>query len=80
MNLNDLPVLIDEPGNYKTRNGKMVSIHEIRKGTSTFEAKGSIWKHVNKMGVNPTFGVWHVSGRSSTFGETNLDILKKEEK
>lgn len=74
--LKDLPVIIDGPGDYTTRNGRRVTIHAI-KGPSTFAAKGSIWKHKDRMGTNPDYGIWHVSGRFVFVGEHSLDIVKK---
>lgn len=74
--LADLPVIIDAPGEYVTRLGKKVTIHAIH-GPGFFEAKGSVWKTANKMGNNPQYSIWHVSGRHMPLAETTRDIVGK---
>jgi hypothetical protein len=72
--MDNLPIIITKPGKYITRNGKTVTIHDID-GKGTFAARGSIWKHSDKIGINPRFNIWHVSGRISVFEEKPLDIV-----
>ena len=74
---------IDQPGLYKTRNGKKVTVHEIKyppqyqDGNTAFPVKGSIWKKANDIGINPPYGIWQVNGDYTIFGPHNLDIVEK---
>jgi len=79
---NSLPVIIDEPGMYKCRNGQLVTIHEVKEMEghkpeyTSFPAKGSRW--TKKVGQsNPPYGIWHVSGRYMPLTESKFDIVKK---
>ena len=79
---NQLPVIIDSPGDYRTRNGRRVTIHEIKPTKAghdclEFCAKGSFWKSHEKMGINPEYGIWHVSGLSRGIGINQNDIVQK---
>lgn len=75
--------LIDGPGLYLTRNGRKVTIHEIKfppgyeEGNTCFPAKGSIWKKKNDIGINPPYGIWQLDGKRSIFGDHPLDIISK---
>lgn len=75
--------MILEKGIYRTRNGKTVTIHEIKypplheEGNVCFPAKGSIWKKKNDIGVNPPYGVWQINGDYTVFGPHGLDIVQK---
>lgn len=79
---NELPVVIDVPGDYRLRNGSRVTIHEIAPtttlATSASNAKGSIWKKPEKMGINPEYFCWHISGKA-TFGpgDSAKDVVSK---
>ena len=85
--LNSLPTVIDGPGLYECRNGKLATIHELRDpppesgyvpncGMTTFPAKGSIW--TKKIGqINPPYQIWHVSGRAFPLKESEWDILRR---
>ena len=46
--LNNLPVIVNGPGFYKTRDGNKVTVHEVKPYPSddvtAFTVKGSIWK------------------------------------
>ncbi len=73
--------IITGPGVYKTRNGKKVTIHEIRQppgheeGNTSFPAKGSIWKNEKCIGTNPGFGIWQLNGKYRAIGDHPLDIV-----
>ena len=45
---NDLPDIVDGPGDYVTRDGRRVTIHEVKSpsapDTTSFGASGAIWK------------------------------------
>jgi hypothetical protein len=86
--LNDLPVIIDGPGLYKARNGKLVTVHEIRQpppesgyvegcGMTTFPAKASLWSRGFGQ-INPPYEAFHLSGRVSQARECEWDIISKE--
>jgi hypothetical protein len=79
--LNELSILITEPGDYKIRNGKRVTIHGIKPthtlATTAFTAQGSVWKKPTNMGLNPEYEIWHVSGRCFGHKESPRDILTK---
>lgn len=79
--MNELPVVIDAPGIYLTRNGRRVTIHAVAPRTelavSAFAAKGSIWKKPDSLGINPEYGIWHDSGAYRALGEHGLDIVAK---
>lgn len=72
--LADMPVIVTEPGLYKTRSGLKVQVHEI-KGPSTFEVKGNWFKRDAKPSDPGTYAIWHVSGRYMAIGEHFLDIV-----
>jgi hypothetical protein len=79
---NQFPVIIDGPGDYRTRNGKRVTIHEVaskKAGDDCMEfcAKGSFWKSPKNMGENPEYGIWHVSGLSRAVYVHQTDIVGK---
>lgn len=64
-----LPVIIDEPGMYATRDGEMVEIFGIVK-SSTF---GCLGHYPNGLGDS-----WHKSGRLNFFDvESRNDIVRK---
>lgn len=75
--------MILEKGTYRTRNGKKVTIHEIKypphyeEGNTCFPAKGSVWKREKDMGINPPFGIWQINGDYTIFGPHGLDIVEK---
>ncbi|MBD9544284.1 hypothetical protein IB276_33095 [Ensifer sp. ENS04] len=69
--LNELPVIIDKPGMYLTRNGRQVQIREIKEG-STFRAKGT-WRKGSRHRRN--YDIWHESGRYMAVGEHAMDIV-----
>ena len=82
--LNNLPTVIDAPGDYVTRSGRRVTIHEVKQPKSSdcteFLAKGSIWKKTDRMGINPEYQIWHISGRCFPLRESKIDIVGKWEK
>lgn len=76
--INDLPVLIAGPGEYATRDGRRVTIREVRDatpGTTSFSAVGSVW--TERRGVLRARGhdIWHVSGRHLVLRESARDIV-----
>lgn len=81
--LNELPVLIDSPGEYVTRDGMRVTIRQVRDatpGSTSFGAVGAVWRE--RRGVTRARGhdIWHVSGRHLVLRESPLDVVGKYEK
>ena len=79
---NQLPVIIDSPGDYRTRSGKRVTIHEIKPKKAghdcmEFCAKGSFWKSHSERRKKTECGIWHVSGLSRGIGTHQSDITEK---
>jgi hypothetical protein len=78
---NELPSIITSIGDYRTRAGCRVSIRELHPtvtlATTAFHAKGSFWKTTQKLGSNPKYGIWHVSGRAKVQGLSSADIVEK---
>lgn len=74
----DLPVIIDAPGDYVTRDGDRVTIREVRDavpGTTSFGASGSVWRSMKGITRARGHDVWHVSGRHLVSRESPLDIV-----
>ncbi|AIZ94966.1 hypothetical protein BIZ95_gp34 [Pseudomonas phage vB_PaeP_MAG4] len=76
--LQDLPVLIDRPGNYVTRDGSRVVIFTVTErpegySMMTFDARGS-YTRVNNT-AKPE--CWHISGRLHAFREHPKDVVAK---
>lgn len=69
--------MITETGDYLTRDGNKVTIYEIRLGTSTFEAKGIIWKMFRGKVRPRDFNIWKTDGHHMAVGEHRLDIVEK---
>lgn len=87
---NTLPVVINGVGIYRTRDGRLARIHEIkvytpREGESprhevtAFEAKGSAQMMVRGKMVYHGYDCWHVCGRRFPLKESALDIIEKVE-
>ena len=80
-NINSLPTIIDAVGDYVTRNGGKVTIHEIKDktnpDTTSADAKGSLWKEFRGNFVPKDFGIWHISGRKFILTESPNDIIGK---
>jgi len=82
--LNDLPTIIDGPGEYVLRNGGRASVDEvkdntqsIKDGTTMFAAKGSSWKMFRGKERPRGLDIWHVSGRRLALNEDPRDIVGK---
>ena len=69
--------MITETGDYLTRDGTKVTIHEIRLGTSTFEAKGSVWKTFRGKLRPRGFNIWKTDGQHKAVGVHRLDIVER---
>lgn len=76
--LNDLPTIIDGPGEYLTRDGGRVTIHDVD-GKGTFSARGSKWKVYRGKWRPRLYGIWHTSGRYLPLREDENDIVSKQE-
>ena len=78
--LNLLPVLIDGPGDYLTRDGRRVTIHTVREhrpGVTFFAAAGGLWREFRGTIRPKGYRLWHRCGRGSVFGEAGSDIVCK---
>lgn len=79
--LNDLPVIIDGPGDYKLRNGGRASIVRVvenqNSNTTSFDAKGSTWRMFRGKLRPRGNDIWHVSGRKFLLTEDPEDIVEK---
>jgi len=83
MKLNELPVIVDAPGYYRTRAGMLVHVSEIvpppvNPECTAFCAKGNYIKEVRGGKRLGAYEIWHVSGRLSVFKEMGGDIVRKE--
>ena len=61
-------------GEYLTRNGTRVTIHEVKTGSS-FTVKGIIWKMYRGKYRPRTYNVWLPNGRLLPTQESPLDIV-----
>jgi hypothetical protein len=70
--------MITETGDYLTRDGTKVTIHEIRLGTSTFEAKGSIWKMFRGKLRPRGYDIWKTDGQYTVNkADHKFDIVER---
>ena len=82
--LNRLPVIVDTPGLYQTRDGNLITVHEINPPHETSDmnvtrwaVKGRKWKMFRGKYCPRTFNIWHVSGRNCVLRERPSDIVSK---
>jgi hypothetical protein len=76
--LNDLPTIIDGPGEYATRSGGRATVREIKASepdTTAFAAKGSLWRMFRGALRPRGLEIWHVSGRVLPLEESGRDIV-----
>lgn len=77
--LNDLPTIIDGPGEYITRAGGRATIHEVKQGgnpeTTRCDAKGSVWREFRGNFRPKGYAIWHISGRKYILKESKHDIV-----
>lgn len=74
MTVNDLPIVIDGPGDYETRDKRRATICEVRDDTCT--AYGTL--HLNKPWAADPATTWHVSGRHYPHPHlSGKDIMRK---
>ncbi|AVE44240.1 hypothetical protein P678_0375 [Acinetobacter baumannii UH7807] len=66
--------LITKAGDYRTRNGSRVTVHEVN-GDGTFAIKGSVWKmfrgKLRPRGLN----TWKPCGHNQAYNHSDLDIV-----
>jgi hypothetical protein len=79
INLNDLPVVITQPGDYITRSGDRATVHEVSSHTdltcTSFGAKGSKWRMYRGKYRPGGYTIWHRSGRCYPLRESGSDIV-----
>ena len=72
----DLPVIVTQPGEHVTRDGRRVSVHGINPNEAyTYRVHGAEWKMFRGKMRARGFTVWHVSGRFDVVRETASDIV-----
>ena len=78
-----LPVIIDAPGLYMTRDGRRVRIDRIDQRPEFlargFAAKGSIERMFRGKMKFHDYNIWHVSGHAGALREHPRDIVAKAE-
>lgn len=80
--INNLTVIVDSKGEYITRGGDKVIIHEIKYpndisyGSTVFPCKGVLYIK-KKVKTVKRFNAWHVSGRIYPYKESKFDIIGK---
>lgn len=76
---NDLPVVVSGPGDYVSRDGRRITVHEVRAAgepdTTVFAATGSVWREFRGKVRPRGFCTWHVSGRRLPLDEAPSDIV-----
>lgn len=72
-----MPDIITATGDYITRDGRRVTIHEVQPKESpyTFKAKGSIWRLFRGQQRPRGLQVWHKSGRLDMVTEKPGDVI-----
>lgn len=66
-----LPIIVDAPGDYVTRDGRRVTIHTVREGG----VSGSVWTQFRGKLAPRGIRVWNRNGRVGLFVERNRDIV-----
>ena len=78
-----LPVIIDGPGTYRCRDGKLAHVHTVKEGAeqrtnvTAFDAKGSRQRMFRGKECFKGYFIWHISGRYLALGESPYDIVAK---
>lgn len=83
---NRRPLVITEPGDYITRAGRRVTVHEIvlyapapgaplRHEVTAFEAKGTLYTPTPTGRILRTYSAWHLTGDHNAVGESPRDIV-----
>lgn len=74
---NRLPVIVTEPGEYVTRDGRRVTVQAVQPKESpyTFKVKGSLWRMFRGECRPRGSQAWHVSGRLDMVKEKAGDII-----
>lgn len=76
---NDLPDLVSGPGDYASRDGRRITIRQVKPppepGSTMFAASGSVWREFRGAVRPHGFVTWHVSGRRLPLVETPSDIV-----
>lgn len=67
---------IVESGEYRTRNGSRVTVHEANGGGS-FSVKGSVWKVFRGKFRPRGLNIWKPTGQRMAVGTHDLDIIGK---
>lgn len=79
---NRLPVIVTEPGRYRTRSGMEVIVHEVGPNgpvnQTRYAVKGSLLLPRQKRTIRE-YNIWHVSGRYRAPGEHPRDIVERIE-
>ncbi len=75
----NLPVIIDGPGRYRTRNGRLVVIQELNDPARASANCRGTWYKPNKRGkLVGNYSIWQPNGRFRFLDEHPLDVVAKE--
>lgn len=65
---------ITKPGEYRTRNGSRVTVHEAN-GGGYFSVKGSVWKVFRGKFRPRGHNIWKSTGQCMAVGVHDLDVV-----
>ncbi len=84
VHFNDMPTIIDGPGDYVTRDGRKATVYEVKDMTQSLKehttlmaAGGHIWKMFRGKLSPRGMHSWHICGRSFALEERPSDIVGK---
>lgn len=78
-----LPVVIDGPGVYRCRDGRLAHVHTVKDGAAhrtnvtAFDATGSRQRMFRGKECFKGYFAWHISGSYLALGESPYDIVAK---
>lgn len=80
--LNNMPVVVTEPGLYVLRNGQKAEVYNIKPypnaDVTAFTVQGGVLSVKGKR-VRSEYNIWHPSGRKYVLTESKHDIIRKVE-
>lgn len=79
--LNEMPVVVGGTGEYVTRDGRRVVVHEVKDhsdnySVTRFNCKGTVYTKHPSGRTTRRFATWHESGRAVPLQESKTDIVK----
>jgi len=70
-----MTISIEEPGNYRTRDGRRVTVHAINPKPVTFRVQGAIWKMFRGKVRPRGYTIWTTEGRHDVLRPKACDIV-----